>query len=104
MHEVKARDFRVDRLEDGSFRITKVGDPLDRHTHCNSKKQVEVILSHVRESKFNPSLASRTLRSIQRLTTNEELSAKIEQLLLIRKNRNSQKYANVPVSKTKKKK
>lgn len=80
-------DFTVDRLMDGTFRITRTDIAGDFHTHMKSKKLAKTVIHNVCYGKIPLNSRDYTLISMWRLSNNEEYRKKIDEILENRKQR-----------------
>lgn len=85
------RDFVIDRLQDNSFRITRIDVPDDKHTHLHSRKLANVIINNVINEKLPLNSHTRTLVSMYRLADDGKYRDKIEMLINTRKQKTQQK-------------
>ena len=90
----KLEDFRIDKLKNGTFRITRTDVQGDYHTHLDSRRLAKVIIANVCNEKIPLNSHSRTLECMERLTTNNKYKNKIEELLNTRKCKTKQVYYN----------
>lgn len=79
------KDFRIDRLQDNSFRITRTDIDGDYHTHMDSKKLAMVIIHNVCSGKIPLNSHNYTLESMYRLSNDEKYRVKIKEILEVRK-------------------
>ena len=94
------KDFRIDVCED-CLRITRIdlGDAF--HTHCKSKHLAETIINNVCSEKIPLHLHSRTLESMKRLSNSEQYNKKIDELLIIKKQKGRKlTYCNSTIKKS----
>lgn len=86
------KDFRIDRLQDNSFRITRTDIDGDYHTHMNSKRLAIVIIHNVCSGKIPLNSHNYTLKSMYRLSNDEKYRAKINEILEVRKQKGKKDY------------
>lgn len=79
------KDFRIDRLQDTSFRVTRTDISGDYHTHMNSKKLAFTVIHNVCSGKIPLYSRNYTLVSMYRLSNDEKYRAKIKDILEVRK-------------------
>lgn len=79
------KDFVIDRLQDGSFRVTRTDIDGDYHTHMKSKKLVKTVIHNVCYDKIPLNSRNYTLISIYRLSNDEKYRKKIQKILDTRK-------------------
>lgn len=86
--EVKYRKyykgFEITHCGDG-LRVTRLDVPGDKHTHLNSLSGCYSVIDNVLEEKLPYSKCGWYLRSLIRLSINEEYIKKVEDLLEVRK-------------------
>ena len=87
-------NFRIDRLQDNTFRITRIDVDGDKHTHVNSRKLANVIINNVVNGKMSLSSRTRTLESMYRLADDGKYREKLKELIDNRKNKLKPKYVN----------
>lgn len=92
---MKENDFRIDRLKDGSFRITRTDVDGDFHTHMNSRKLAMIVIHNVCLGKIPLNSCNYTLESMYRLSDDEGYRNKIKAILEVRKQKSKkEKYYN----------
>lgn len=79
------KDFVIDRLQDGSFRVTRTDINGDYHTHTKSKKLAKTVIHNVCYDKIPLNSRNYTLISIYRLSNDEKYRKKIQKILDTRK-------------------
>lgn len=77
-------NFKIEKCDD-CLRITRLDIEGDLHTHVKSKKLAEIIINNVCSEKIPLHSHYRILMSIKRLSNNEKYIAKIDELLMVRK-------------------
>ena len=94
------KDFKIEVCED-CLRITRTDIEGDLHTHCKSKHLAETIINTVCSGKIPLHSHSRTLVSMKRLSDNMVYVAKIDELLMVRKQKGrKQTYYNPAIKKS----
>lgn len=78
-------DFTIDRLKDGSFRVTRTDIKGDYHTHMLSKRLAKTAIYNVCYGKIPLNSRDYTLISMYRLSNNEKYRSKIQEILETRK-------------------
>lgn len=79
------KDFRIDRLQDASFRVTRTDISGDYHAHMNSKKLAITVIHNVCSGKIPLYSRNYTLESMYRLSDDENYRDKIKDILEVRK-------------------
>ncbi len=79
------KDFKIDRLQDGSFRVTRTDIYGDYHTHMKSKQLAKTVIHNVCYGKIPLNSRDYTLISIYRLSDSKEYRDKIQKILDTRK-------------------
>lgn len=77
-------DFEINRLKDGTFRITRTDIPGDYHTHTKSKRLAMTVIHNVCIGKLPFNSRNYTLESMYRLSDNEDYRNKIKEILEVR--------------------
>lgn len=67
------KDFVIDRLQDGSFRVTRTDIDGDYHTHMKSKRLAKTVIHNVCYDKIPLKSRNYTLISMYRLSNNENI-------------------------------
>ena len=94
------KDFKIDKCEE-CLRVTRIDISGDLHTHIHSKKLAETIINNVCSEKIPLHSHSRTLESMKRLSDNEKYIKKIEEILIVRKQKGrKQNYFNPGIKKS----
>ena len=88
----KYRGYRIETTENG-FRIT-LDDGLDKHTHIRSKNFCKKLIDYVVDKKVPTRVSNYVLESCIRLSTSENYTKKLTELLEVRKNKTRQFYYN----------
>ena len=78
-------DFRIDKLKDGSFRVTRTDINGDFHTHMPSKRLAKTVINNVCYGKIPLNSRNYTLISMYRLSNDKEYREKIQEILDTRK-------------------
>ena len=78
-------DFKIDRLKDGSFRVTRTDIKGDYHTHMKSRRLAKTVIHNVCYGKIPLNSRDYTLTSMYRLSDNEKYRSKIQEILETRK-------------------
>lgn len=79
------KDFKIDRLQDGSFRVTRTDIYGDYHTHMKSKQLAKTVIHNVCYGKIPLNSRDYTLISMYRLSDSKEYRDKIQKILDTRK-------------------
>lgn len=58
------KDFKLERLKDGSFRLTRTDAKEDQHTHLMSKSLAKVIVNNVCNKKIPLNSRNYTLERV----------------------------------------
>lgn len=82
---MEENDFRIDRLKDGTFRVTRTDIDGDYHTHMLSKRLAKTVIHNVCYDKIPLNSRDYTLISMYRLSNNEKYRSKIQEILETRK-------------------
>lgn len=89
------KDFKIDRLKDNTFRITRTDISGDLHTHMKSKRLAIVTIHNVCAGKIPLNSRDYTLESMYRLSDDETYKMKIKEILDCRKQKGKrQNYYN----------
>lgn len=89
------KDFKIDRLQDGTFRITRTDINGDYHTHMKSKRLAITVIRNVCTGKIPFNSSDYTLMSMYRLSNDEVYKMNIQKILDIRKQKGKhQAYYN----------
>lgn len=86
------KDFRIDRLKDGSFRVTRTDIKGDYHTHMKSRRLAKTVIHNVCYGKIPLNSRDYTLISMCRLSDNEKYRSKIQEILDTRKQKGKKDY------------
>ena len=79
------KDFKIDRLQDGSFRVTRTDIDGDYHTHMLSKRLAKTVIHNVCYGKIPLNSRDYTLISMYRLSNDKKYRKKIHEILDTRK-------------------
>lgn len=79
------KDFKIERIQDGSFRVTRTDIDGDYHTHMLSKRLAKTVIHNVCYGKIPLNSRNYTLISMYRLSNNKEYREKIQEILDTRK-------------------
>ena len=74
------QDFAIDKLQDGTFRVTRIDIEGDYHTHMKSKQLAKTVIYNVCNGKIPLNTRNYTLISMYRLSNNEEYRDKIQEI------------------------
>lgn len=86
------KDFKIDRLQDGTFRVTRIDIDGDYHTHIKSKQLAKTIIHNVCNGKIPLNSRDYTLISMYRLSDDEKYRDKIQKILDTRKQKGKKDY------------
>lgn len=78
------KNFRIDRLQDETFRVTRTDINGDYHTHMKSKRLAIAVIRNVCTGKIPLNSRDYTLMSMYRLSDNEDYRNKIKEILEVR--------------------
>lgn len=79
------QDFKIDKLQDGTFRVTWIDIDGDYHTHIKSKQLAKTVIYNVCNDKIPLNSRNYTLISMYRLSDNTKYRDKIQKILETRK-------------------
>lgn len=79
------QDFKIDKLQDGTFRVTRIDIDGDYHTHIKSKQLAKTVIHNVCNDKIPLNSRNYTLISMYRLSDNTKYRDKIQKILETRK-------------------
>ena len=79
------QDFAIDKLQDGTFRVTRIDIEGDYHTHMLSKQLAKTVIHNICYDKIPLNSQTHTLISMYRLSDSKEYRDKIQKMLDIRK-------------------
>lgn len=79
------KDFKIERIQDGSFRVTRTDIDGGYHTHMKSKRLAKTVIRNVCYGKIPLNSRNYTLISMYRLSNDEEYRGKIQEILDTRK-------------------
>ena len=85
-------DFKIDKLQDGSFRVTRIDIDGDYHTHMKRKRLAKTIIHNVCNGKIPLNSRDYTLISMYRLSNNQKYRDKIQGILDTRKQKGKKDY------------
>ncbi len=89
------KDFKIEKIKDGSFRVTRTDITGDYHTHMLSKRLAKTVITNVCNKKIPLNSRNYTLISMYRLSEDSEYRNKIQNILDTRKKKgNKDKYVN----------
>lgn len=75
------QDFKIDKLQDGTFRVTRIDIDGDYHTHMKSKQLAKAVIHNVCNDKIPLNSRNYTLISMYRLSDNTKYRDKIQKIL-----------------------
>src|SRR5574344_3146317 len=90
----KPEDFKVEKIMDGTFRVTRTDIPGDRHSHFKSRKLANKVIHNVCNGKIPLDTSDYALESMYRLSDDENYRDKIQELLETRKSKSKKFYLN----------
>nr|DAN05198.1 MAG TPA: hypothetical protein [Caudoviricetes sp.] len=79
------KDFKIERIQDGTFRVTRIDIKGDYHTHMKSKQLVKTVIYNVCNGKIPLNTRNYTLISMYRLSNDVKYRDKIQEILDTRK-------------------
>lgn len=79
------KDFKIERIQDGSFRVTRTDIKGDYHSHMLSKRLAKTVIHNVCYNKIPLNSRNYTLISMYRLSDSKEYRDKIQEILDTRK-------------------
>lgn len=79
------KDFKIEKIKDGSFRVTRTDIYGDYHTHMKSKRLAKTVIHNVCYGKIPLNSQNYTLISIYRLSDSKEYRDKTQKILDTRK-------------------
>lgn len=89
------KDFKIEKIQDGSFRVTRTDISGDYHTHMLSKRLAKVVIHNVCAGKIPLNSRNYILISMYRLSNNDEYRKKIQEIIDTRKQKGKkEKYVN----------
>ena len=89
---MKEKDFKIDKLKDGTFRVTRIDISGDYHTHMKSKQLAKTVIHNVCYGKIPLNSRDYTLISMYRLSNDEKYRSKIQEILYARKQKGKKDY------------
>ena len=84
-------DFKIEKIKDGTFRVTRTDINGDFHTHMKSKQLIKTIIHNVCYGKIPLNSRDYTLISMYRLSDDEKYRSKIQEILNTRKQKAKKK-------------
>lgn len=91
---IEYKDFVIDKIESG-YRVTRICDNLDFHTHLKSKSACESVINNVVNKKIPKNVGEYYLTSLIRLSSDDTYKNKIQELIDVRKSKGKkQNYFN----------
>jgi hypothetical protein len=81
---IDQNDFVIYKTVDG-YRVTRIDNSEDRHTHLKSKSACNTVIQNVINRKIPKNVGSYYLTSLIRLSDDAEYIGKIEELIETRK-------------------
>lgn len=91
--------FKIDRLMDGSFRVTRTDISGDYHSHFKSKQLANKVITSVCNGKIPLNSRNYTLISMYRLSNDKKYRNKIQELLNNRKQKGRKDFYFNPIKK-----
>jgi len=92
--KIDQRDFVIYKTIDG-YRLTRIDNEEDKHTHLKSKSACNIIIQNVVNKKIPKNVGIYYLTSLIRLSDDENYISKIEELIETRKSKGKkQNYYN----------
>lgn len=79
------KDFKIEKIKDGSFRVTRIDIEGDYHTHMLSKQLAKTVIHNICYDKIPLNSRNYILISMYRLSNDEKYRGKIQEILDIRK-------------------
>ena len=86
------KDFKIKRIQDGTFRVTRTDIDGDYHTHMKSKQLAKTVIHNVCYGKIPLNSRDYTLISMYRLSNDEKYRDKIQEILDARKQKGKKDY------------
>lgn len=86
------KDFEIEKIKDGSFRVTRTDIDGDHHTHMKSKQLVKTVIHNICHGKIPLNSRDYTLISMYRLSNDEKYRDKIQKILDTRKQKGKKDY------------
>ena len=93
------KDFKIERIQDGTFRVTRTDIDGDYHTHMKSKQLAKTVINNVRTGKIPLNSRNYTLISMYRLSGDKKYRNKIKEILDTRKQKGKKDYYYNPCRK-----
>lgn len=89
------KDFKIEKIQDGSFRVTRTDIDGDYHTHLLSKRLAKTVIYNVCTGKIPLNSRTYTLISMYRLSNDLKYRKKIQEIIDTRKQKGQkEKYVN----------
>ena len=79
------KDFKIEKIQDGSFRVTRINIDGDYHTHMKSEQLAKTVIYNVCNGKIPLNSRDYTLISMYRLSDDKKYRKKIQNILDTRK-------------------
>lgn len=79
------KDFKIEKIKDGSFRVTRIDIEGDYHTHMLSKQLAKTVIHNICYDKIPLNSRDYTLISMYRLSDDKKYRKKIQNILDTRK-------------------
>ena len=79
------KDFKIEKIQDGSFRVTRTEIQGDYHTHMLSKQLAKTVIHNICYDKIPLNSQNHTLISMYRLSDSKEYRDKMQERLDTRK-------------------
>lgn len=91
---IDERNFKIEKIMDGTFRVTRIDIPNDHHSHFQSKQLAKKVIHNVCTGKIPLDTSDYALESMYRLSDDENYRGKIQELLDTRKSKSKKLYFN----------
>ena len=86
------KDFKTERIQDGTFRVTRTDIKGDYHIHMLSKRLAKTVIHNVCYDKIPLNSRDYTLISMYRLSNDEKYRDKIHEILNTRRQKGKKDY------------
>lgn len=86
-YPVKYKGYEISKIMHG-YRVTKVNDSSDKHTHLNSLRMCYFVIDSVSDKKLQYKSSKWIINSLMRLSDDKSCIGKLEEVLEVRE----QKY------------
>ena len=86
------KDFKIEKIKDGSFRVTRTDIDGDYHTHMLSKRLAKTVIHNLCYNKIPLNSRNYTLISMYRLSGEKKECEKIQKILDTRKQKGKKDY------------